>query len=327
MVALELYQRASRCRLTPVPHRHWKEFENPARTDGLRLAHWERVRSMELGDPGGTDPYHFARFNTTTNVYSYTSDEYIAHLRDETGDWSKQETDYLFKLCHDYDLRWFVMHDRWDYATEDNEEQTAAAAEQGPAGSTQVVQDSQRELPAQDGAAGTAVEATTVGESVSEKPAAVVGKDDMAVDEAANVQRAIDSGEQGKPDGNDSNLQDSQPTAAAPAAEAAQVPPRAVSPKVSQTAGPKQRSIEDMKDRYYSVCRRLIRSRPAGDENAKASLLQSYMFEKGAVLSTVHTLISTERGHRPRSRKKATYLGGPAKTFAQTAQRGGISIH
>lgn len=43
------------------------------------------------------------------------------------------------------------------------------------------------------------------------------------------------------------------------------------------------RSMEDMKDRYCSVCRKLIRSRPwAGDENSKQLLLASFQFDKGA---------------------------------------------
>ena len=28
--------------------------------------------------------------------------------------WSKAETDYLFELCKTYDLRFFIIHDRWD---------------------------------------------------------------------------------------------------------------------------------------------------------------------------------------------------------------------
>jgi len=45
---------------------------------------------------------------------------------------------------------------------------------------------------------------------------------------------------------------------------------------------PKERSLEELKDRYFSICRRLIRNRPASDENAKNSYLHSYIYEKGA---------------------------------------------
>lgn len=45
--------------------------------------------------------------------------------------------------------------------------------------------------------------------------------------------------------------------------------------------GGKRRSIEDIKSRYYSVCRRLVRSRPTGDEIGKTQMLQYYAFDKG----------------------------------------------
>ena len=45
---------------------------------------------------------------------SYTDAEYNQYLSDDN--WSKQETDYLFELCKRYDLRFFVVHDRWDAA-------------------------------------------------------------------------------------------------------------------------------------------------------------------------------------------------------------------
>jgi DNA methyltransferase 1-associated protein 1 len=39
--------------------------------------------------------------------------------------------------------------------------------------------------------------------------------------------------------------------------------------------------IQDLKDRYYSVCRKLVRNRPwAGDEQSKAQLLASFQFDK-----------------------------------------------
>ena len=30
-------------------------------------------------------------------------------------DWTKEETDYLFGVAKDYDCRWYVVHDRYDY--------------------------------------------------------------------------------------------------------------------------------------------------------------------------------------------------------------------
>lgn len=42
----------------------------------------------------------------------YTDAEYEQYLKDEA--WTKEETDHLFDLCQTYDLRFFVIHDRWD---------------------------------------------------------------------------------------------------------------------------------------------------------------------------------------------------------------------
>lgn len=42
----------------------------------------------------------------------YTDAEYEQYLKDEA--WSKEETDHLFELCQTYDLRFFIIHDRWD---------------------------------------------------------------------------------------------------------------------------------------------------------------------------------------------------------------------
>jgi hypothetical protein len=45
-------------------------------------------------------------------ILKYTDAEYAQYLVDDN--WSKAETDYLFDLCKAYDLRFFVIHDRWD---------------------------------------------------------------------------------------------------------------------------------------------------------------------------------------------------------------------
>lgn len=91
----------------------WQSFDNPARSDGLQLHHWvpaaDESRSIEDGKPD----YPFANLNTTSGVYSYSSEEYQQHLRDD--DWSKEETDYLIDLCQAYDLRFVVIADRWDW--------------------------------------------------------------------------------------------------------------------------------------------------------------------------------------------------------------------
>ncbi|KAN0097425.1 hypothetical protein V8E55_001871 [Tylopilus felleus] len=129
-----------------------RPFTNSARSDALQLSHW-----VKLSDPTGD--YPFAKYNVQTKPFDYSQDEYTRLLED--SEWTKEETDYLFNIVQEYDLRWYVIHDRYDYPS-------------GPV-----------------------------------------------------------------------------------------------------------RAIEDLKDRYYSVCRKLIRNRPwAGDESGKSQLLNSYQFDK-----------------------------------------------
>ncbi|KAF8476508.1 hypothetical protein JB92DRAFT_2769952 [Gautieria morchelliformis] len=135
----------------------WRPFSNGAREDGLRLGHWEKVKDEQPAE------YPFARYSTASNVYSYTQEEYSNLLEGTAAHehWTKEETDYLFMLAKEYDTRFYVIMDRFDF----------------PGGPT--------------------------------------------------------------------------------------------------------RTLEDLKARYYSVCRKLIRNRPwTGDESAKNSLLHSYEFDK-----------------------------------------------
>uniref|UniRef100_A0A8C4EB34 DNA methyltransferase 1-associated protein 1 n=1 Tax=Dicentrarchus labrax TaxID=13489 RepID=A0A8C4EB34_DICLA len=84
----------------------WMPFTNPARRDGAIFHHWRRVAEE------GKD-YPFARFNKTVQVPVYSEQEYQVHLHDDG--WTKAETDHLFDLCKRFDLRFIVVHDRYDY--------------------------------------------------------------------------------------------------------------------------------------------------------------------------------------------------------------------
>ncbi|KDQ64226.1 hypothetical protein JAAARDRAFT_187584 [Jaapia argillacea MUCL 33604] len=133
--------------------REWRAFKNGARQDGLQLNHWIKAST----DPNAD--YSFAKYNIQTNVPTYSQDEYTRLLEDK--EWTKEETDYLFGVVREYDSRFFIIHDRYEFP-----------------------------------------------------------------------------------------------------------------------GGP-ERSLEDLKDRYYSVCRKLIRNRPwAGDETQKAQMISSFQFDK-----------------------------------------------
>ncbi|EGG02790.1 uncharacterized protein MELLADRAFT_117485 [Melampsora larici-populina 98AG31] len=81
------------------------DIANPARKVQLKVKHW--VRS----DKPSVSP--FSKFNTSSNLYTYSTEEYYHYLRDD--DWTKEETDYLFSLLKDYDLRFPVISDRYDF--------------------------------------------------------------------------------------------------------------------------------------------------------------------------------------------------------------------
>jgi len=83
----------------------WMPFTNPARKDGAIFHHWGR-----LADEG--KDYPFARFNKTVDVPIFSDLEYQQHLHAEN--WTRQETDHLFDLCKRFEVRFIVVHDRWD---------------------------------------------------------------------------------------------------------------------------------------------------------------------------------------------------------------------
>ena len=68
--------------------------------------------------------YPFARFNRKIEVVKYTDEEYKNVVAPLNSDWSKEETDHLFKLCEKYSLRFIIIADRFDEES-DNEENKA----------------------------------------------------------------------------------------------------------------------------------------------------------------------------------------------------------
>ncbi|KAJ7240312.1 hypothetical protein B0H12DRAFT_1024723 [Mycena haematopus] len=160
----------------------WRAFKNGARTDSLQLYHWTKASA----DPDAE--YSFAKYNVQRPIYTYSEDEYTSFLVDP--EWSKEETDYLMNIVAEYDTRWYVIHDRYEF------------------------------------------------------PGGVA------------------------------------------------------------------RSMEDLKDRYCSVCRKLIRNRPwAGDENSRNALLSSLQFEKERELTRKRYVASLEnRTPEQIAEEEALYL-------------------
>ncbi|CAL5873809.1 uncharacterized protein PFLUO_LOCUS8092 [Penicillium psychrofluorescens] len=134
--------------------RPWRmtPFTNSARSDGLVLHHWQRKHEStkppapgesqmevdETKEEGKEDDqeaahlksqeqdYAFAKYNVQARLpRPYTDDEYNRHLKRD--DWSREETDYLMELASEYDLRWVIIADRYDYQPPMDTEPDASA--------------------------------------------------------------------------------------------------------------------------------------------------------------------------------------------------------
>ena len=107
-------------------------FGNPARKDGLLLRHWKKKEHNASAFPATpadsnaaseveqddkiqkSDPeYFFARYNVKLDSPEYTDQEYETHLKSEV--WDRRETDYLVDIVMEYDLRWPLIYDRYEY--------------------------------------------------------------------------------------------------------------------------------------------------------------------------------------------------------------------
>ncbi|KAG9290752.1 hypothetical protein G9A89_011715 [Geosiphon pyriformis] len=89
-----------------------RSFTNPAREDMLELRHWVKASEEE------NLVYRFSEFNKAVNILDYTDEEYTALFPNQSSienDWTKEETDYLFQLCRKYDLRFFIIYDRYEW--------------------------------------------------------------------------------------------------------------------------------------------------------------------------------------------------------------------
>ncbi|KAI5893877.1 uncharacterized protein SCHCODRAFT_01141637 [Schizophyllum commune H4-8] len=167
-----------------------RKFKNPARKDGLELEHWVRAST----DPN--EEYPFAKYNTRPPIHRYSEEEYANWLQDEQ--WNKEETDYLFSVLNEYDMRWYIVHDRYDYT----------------------------------------------------------------------------------------------------------------GPKKDEKQPHKKRTLEDLKERYYSVCRKLIRNRNAHvDEATRASMLSNFQFDKEREVTRRKYIESLDkRGQDALEEEEALYI-------------------
>lgn len=101
-----------------------RSFKNSAREDEtLVLKHWRRkdepsaAPSGEEGaaaqENGLVEDSTFAKYNVKVITPQYDDDQYQRHLQDHL--WTKDETDYLVSLARNFDLRWPIIWDRYEY--------------------------------------------------------------------------------------------------------------------------------------------------------------------------------------------------------------------
>lgn len=93
--------------------RHWARKEVAVGTAQAQ----EQGEKMEVDGEGEAakkeELYPFAKFDVKPNVPVYDDVEYATAMEDP--DWSREETDYLYELCREYDLRWVIITDRYSF--------------------------------------------------------------------------------------------------------------------------------------------------------------------------------------------------------------------
>jgi DNA methyltransferase 1-associated protein 1 len=79
------------------------------------LASGELILNL-LNVPCSCQVAYFGKFDQHgPSVMEYSQYEYDQHLVDKTGNWSSHETAYLFDILREYDLRFIVVADRYEY--------------------------------------------------------------------------------------------------------------------------------------------------------------------------------------------------------------------
>ncbi|KAF9429677.1 swr complex subunit [Podila epigama] len=239
----------------------WRPFVNPSREDDLVLYHWQKTKS----DPNEEYPFH--KFNKAIELQEFTREEYNAHLK--ARDWTYEETEYLWDLCRRFDLRWVVIQDRYEWPPQEQDllalkyhAQTVLESK-NPEPSSATSAATSSGVTADSTLYPTSTQSFTQSTSVSSQPAEATA---MPLHSPASTAASS------------SSTSTSTPAAPTTADTLANTPNNAM-----VTFQPtKTRTMEELKDRYYSVTRTMIKVRMTDSSQAveKAQLLSSMAYDK-----------------------------------------------
>ena len=79
--------------------------------DPFRIECWTKISNEN--EINNDEYLPFDEFTSKVWIPQYSREEYEAFLRSD--DWSFEETNYLLQLCELYDLRFFVIADRYEF--------------------------------------------------------------------------------------------------------------------------------------------------------------------------------------------------------------------
>ncbi|VWU49474.1 conserved protein, unknown function [Hepatocystis sp. ex Piliocolobus tephrosceles] len=93
-------------------------FRNMCRKDNLILKKWKKIGykndKVLFNENSIEDDYTFEKFDKKMNILIYDDELYEKEIKNMNFKWSKEETDYLFKLCEKYECHFIIIHDVYD---------------------------------------------------------------------------------------------------------------------------------------------------------------------------------------------------------------------
>ncbi|KAI7824741.1 hypothetical protein BC939DRAFT_449916 [Gamsiella multidivaricata] len=264
----------------------WRPFVNPSRDDDLVLHHWEKTRTNP------NEEYRFYKFNKAINLNEFTPEEYNSHLQDP--DWTLEETSYLWDLCRRFDLRWVVIQDRYEWPPQEQDRLALSYYNGNNVASVPSVKIEDAvevklestvpkaiEVPSTTPASEAMdITPTTTAETIASTESETATTNDIK-DASLTIPSTVPaapSADETTPSKKDTAISTSS-TSTTPASIGTT---STISKEIINFAPPKTRSMEDLKNRYYSINRTLLKIRMSDASQAveKAQLLSSMAYDK-----------------------------------------------